>query len=211
MARVIADLHPGDFTARDHIRWQLREIRRRGGITQRELGDRLGVDQSNIRRLERAGVLQSRTSSVVRWARALGHELKLEPALLPAPIPLRRPSRSRDADEMLAILVHSAGLAGDDWRAARLVADLTGIRIAAGVTQQRLADRLGLSLQAISYLEASTVDNAIVVLQRYARGVAQCSRWRHGRLEVWLEPIVSNPQPTVDSCSVDTPELVPST
>lgn len=210
MARTIADLHPDDAAARETLRTQLRAVRETAGLSQRQLGERLGTDQANIRRLEQQGVRQSRTGTVARWARALGHELVLEPVDLPSPSLFRRPSRASGVDEILTAILHGPELTGPEWKAAHVMAQLIGIRNAAGVTQHALAARLGLTYQAIAFTEQATADTALVVLQRYARGIAQCSRYRTGRLDVRLEPIARNPQHPGDSRSVDTGELIQS-
>jgi transcriptional regulator with XRE-family HTH domain len=210
MARTIPDLDERDFTVRDQLRQQLRQLREDQGVSQRELGERIGADASGIRRLERQGVLQSRLGTTRRWAGGLHHHLVTEPVGFPPARKMWRSPTASGVDAILALLVHTEGLAGDDWAAPRLIADLVGIRVACGVTQRDLARRLDLTEQAVSFMETATMDSALVVLQRYPRAVAACSQWRGGHLAVRLEPIVQEPQHTVDSCSGDTAVLVPS-
>lgn len=210
MARTIPDLDERDFTVRDQLRQQLRQLREDQGISQRELAERIGCDASGIRRLERQGVLQSRLGTTIRWAGGLRHTLVTEPVGFPPPRRVWRPPAATGVDAILAMLVHTEGITGDDWAAPRLIGTLVGIRVACGVTQRELAGRLHLSEQAVSFMETATMDSALVVVQRYARAVAVCSQWRSGYLGVWLQPVVPEPQHAVDSCSGDTPVLVPS-
>jgi transcriptional regulator with XRE-family HTH domain len=60
---------------------QLREARESQGLSQVELGKRLGVTQSQITRIER-GASDIRLSTLVETAHALG----LEPMLIPKPL-----------------------------------------------------------------------------------------------------------------------------
>lgn len=208
MARSIADLHPDDHATRDRLRRQLRALREQAGVSQRELGERMGVDQANIRRLERKGVLQSHTGTVARWARGLRHRLVLEPAGFPHPLRAGWPG-SRTPNDMVALVAQLVRAEADEWLAARTTSTLTGVRLACCVTQERLAARLDVSEQAVSVFEAGVSDSTLVLLQRYARGIARCTRtWRDGYLDVRLEPI--DPGHAERSYSVVPGELVPS-
>jgi transcriptional regulator with XRE-family HTH domain len=60
---------------------QLREARKSQGLSQIEMGKRLGVTQSQITRIER-GASDIRLSTLVETAHALG----LEPVLIPKPL-----------------------------------------------------------------------------------------------------------------------------
>ena len=60
---------------------QLRDARKSQGLSQVELGKRLGVTQSQITRIER-GASDIRLSTLVETAHALG----LEPVLIPKPL-----------------------------------------------------------------------------------------------------------------------------
>lgn len=195
MARRIADLDERDYQTRIALRAQLRALRVDQGVSQRELGDRLGGrDGSCVRRLERQGVDQSRTSTVMRWARALGKTLALEPVGFPRPATFIRPSKSSDVDALLSAIL--PGLTGDEWDIARMIEKLAGIRIACSVSQEKLADRLNLTEQAVSFFETSAADTALVMLQRHARGIAKCSRRPDAHLAVRLEDPA--PQPETD-------------
>lgn len=54
-----------------------RAARKRAGLTQRELADRLGVTQPVVARLERAGA-NPKVSTLAEIASATGHSLRLE-------------------------------------------------------------------------------------------------------------------------------------
>lgn len=194
MARRVADLDERDYQVRIAIRGELRRLREEQGLSQRALGERLGIEGSGVRRLERDGVDQSRTSTVMRWARALGKELVLKPVGFPRPAPIVRPSKSNDVDLLLSAILPD--LTGDAWAVARMVETLTGIRVACYVSQLRLAEQLDLTDQAVSVFETSAADAALVMLQRHARAIARCSRRPDAHLAVRLEDPA--PQPETD-------------
>jgi transcriptional regulator with XRE-family HTH domain len=206
MARRIPDLHPDDYTTRIELRAQLRRIREAAGLSQRDMKPLLGFDQGTISKMERLGVEQAKTATVARWARALGHRLTLTPTGFPPPVRWRRQSRGNDpvAGLLSALAGTGAGEGAvfggsDEWLAARTLNDLVGIRVACAVSQERLAQVLGISEAAISLTELGTADNQLVTLQRYARAVARVSRYRCGYLAVSLDPI-----PTTSPYSGDT-------
>lgn len=64
--------------ATDHIAATLKLVRERKGLSQRALGDLVGVPQSHISKIEK-GAVDLRLSSLVELARALGLELTLVP------------------------------------------------------------------------------------------------------------------------------------
>jgi transcriptional regulator with XRE-family HTH domain len=61
----------------DHIGIQLAEARSRAGLTQSELAEKLGVQQSRVSRIEHEA--NPRLDTVQSYARALGLELVLVP------------------------------------------------------------------------------------------------------------------------------------
>jgi transcriptional regulator with XRE-family HTH domain len=68
----------------------LAAARRRAGLSQRELGGKVGVAQSHISKIERAAI-DPQVSSLMELARALGLELMLVPTqLVPAVQALER-------------------------------------------------------------------------------------------------------------------------
>lgn len=191
MSRRIADMDPRDYQTRIQIRTDLQAARIEQGLTQQKLGARLGYDGANVRRLERQGVDQSYTVTVMRWARALGLRLVLEPVGFPPPAPRRAAATLND---MMAMV--GGDDLGDEWQVARIVSQLAGIRTACGVTAARMGDRLGISPTAVALFETSGASSALVGLQRHARGIAACS-WRAsgGYLAVRLEKAPTTAEP----------------
>jgi transcriptional regulator with XRE-family HTH domain len=184
MARRIDDLDVRDYDTRTAVRVRLRERREQLGVTQRALGEALGFEAANVRRLERAGVDQSYTVTVMRWAAALGLRLVLEPVGFPPPVGLGRVDTLND---MMAALT-DAGFAGDEeWEVARIIADLAGIRAACRVACAQLAAKIGVTPTAVGLIETAGASSALVVLQRHARGIARCARRPDAYLAVRLE------------------------
>lgn len=193
MARRISDLHPDDQATRIELRGRLRALREQQGLSQRDLGRLLDLGQGNIGRLERAGVDQSKTSTIARWARMLGHRLTLTPTGFPPPVSSWRRKDSDPGAALFNALVATCNVGAfggsDGWLAARTLHDLVGIRIACGVRQELLGRVLGVSEQSVSLTERNAADNQLVTLQRYARGIARASRHKGGYLAVGLDPI----------------------
>ena len=185
MARRIADLDERDYQVRIALRAELRALREQQGLSQHALGERMSMDGAGVRRLERQGVDQSRASTVMRWAHALGRTLVMEPVGFPRPARFVRPSKANEVDLLLSAIL--PGLTGAEWDVARLIEKLAGIRIACYVSQLRLADRLNVTEQAVSFFETSAADTALVMLQRHARGIAKCSHRADAHLAVRLE------------------------
>ncbi|MEQ8821426.1 MAG: helix-turn-helix transcriptional regulator [Sumerlaeia bacterium] len=81
--------------ARERLRLsnRLLELRQREGLTQKELAQRAGTTRSVIARLEQPGYEKHTVSSLHRVARALGYEVKIEFAPLPAS--KRKPAPAR--------------------------------------------------------------------------------------------------------------------
>lgn len=184
MGRTVTDLDERDLAARDRLRLDLIQARLDAGLSQRAVAHAMGRQASMVRQLEAGMVLQSRTGTVVRWASALGRKVTIEPVGFPAPVRGRPPSRSTDVDDLLTAMTHTMPADLDDWVAARVAADLVGIRIACGISQPVLADALGITEQAVSIFETSGADTALAVLQRYARALARCTRRTDAHLHV---------------------------
>lgn len=67
-----------------HIAGHLKAARKRKGITQADLGAKVGVPQSHVSRME-SGTIDLKLSSVIEYARVLDLELMLVPRnLVPA-------------------------------------------------------------------------------------------------------------------------------
>lgn len=108
MTRTPTDLHPDDLAARDRLAVQLRALRVDAGLTQKQLGERLGVTKDNVSMAELAR--EWRVASVQQRARALGYRLTLtiegltvpdDGDLLAAVYAAQRPTDPAAADRLL--------------------------------------------------------------------------------------------------------------
>lgn len=80
----------------ENIAQELKAARNKKGLSQRELGAKIGVPQSHISKIEN-GAVDLKTSSLIELARALDLELMLVPrALIPAVQGLQRGLTSRE-------------------------------------------------------------------------------------------------------------------
>ncbi len=186
MGRRVDDLSPADRDARIDVRTRLRARRIELGLSQRQLGRRLGYEAANIRRLEREGVDQSYTVTVMRWARALDMQLGLTPVGFPRPGYYYR--------DMVAAMVTAMATAGpgeaeDAAEVAGLVQQLVALRIACGVSQDQLAKRIGTTDKNVSLIETAGSATALVVLQRHARAIGKCAARPEAHLAVTLQPV----------------------
>jgi predicted transcriptional regulator len=62
---------------RDLLEEDLRALREAAGVTQEELAEKVGADQSQISRLERQGGGDARVSLLKRYVQALGGEIQI--------------------------------------------------------------------------------------------------------------------------------------
>jgi predicted transcriptional regulator len=62
---------------RDLLEEDLRALREAAGVTQEELAEKVGADQSQISRLERQGGGDARVSLLKRYDEALGGEIQI--------------------------------------------------------------------------------------------------------------------------------------
>jgi transcriptional regulator with XRE-family HTH domain len=188
MAVRVADLDDRDRFNRLALRAALRGDREAAGVSQRTLAARLGTDQPGVGRYERTD--QWRITTVLRWARALDRRVVLRPVGFPAATRPMYWGKNTDIEGALHAILRSvtgAGEASDEWTVAKLQSELAGIRAACGISQLRLADRIGVSEQALSQFERGGNGTRVVVAQRYARGVALCARLPLAHLSLTLE------------------------
>lgn len=188
MAARVADLDDRDRFNRLALRAELRDTREAESVSQRALAARLGIDQPGVGRYECTD--QWRVTTVLRWARALNRRVILRPVGFPAATRSMYWGKNTDIEGALhAILgsVTGSGNTGDDWTVAKLQSELAGIRGACGISQLRLADRIGVSEQALSQFEGGENGTSVVVAQRYARGLALCARLPLAYLSLTLE------------------------
>lgn len=66
-----------EFGKQLEIAYQISELRKKRGVSQEKLAEKIGTTQSNIARME-AGRQNFSTSTLFRVAKALGKELKVE-------------------------------------------------------------------------------------------------------------------------------------
>lgn len=184
------DLDPRDRTNRLALRTSLRTARETDGISQRELGERLGIDQPGVGRYERAD--NWRITTALRWARALNRRVVLRPTGFPtaAGRPVNWGTKNSDIQDALRDVLGAMtadGDASDDWTVAKLQSELAGIRVACGITQLRLATRIGVTVQALSLFEGADHGTSVVMAQRHARGIARCAGLPAAYLHLDLE------------------------
>lgn len=180
MATFVADLDDSDRQARAVLHGQLRARRELLGWSQRKTAERIGVDTTSVRRRERVGVDQAYAATVLRWARALGLRLVMDPVGFP-------PTPEEDVDDMLAAIGRELSPATSAaWQTVAVMHHLVRVRIGCQVTQRQLGEVFGISDQAVVLVETSAA--ALVVLQRHARGIARCAGLAGAHLSVHLEP-----------------------
>lgn len=153
--RTPPDLHPDDPEIRLSLRDMLVDTRRAHGMSQRDLGLRLGKAATTITLMEANPMW--RISTVQHWAAALGQRLVLHPDCLPPDeeVYLLRPA---DPESALAF----------DRR--MFVLALRDARRWMGITQRRLGERLGISENGVAEIEKGH-DVLLVTAQRYCRAV----------------------------------------
>ena len=196
MGRRLADLDERDYAARIAIREQLCDRRTELGLTQKDLGELMGTNQANVRRLERTGVDQSFTISIMRWARALGLRLVLEPIGFPKP----HPRNIRGTGAMMAALAATRitdDNAGDEWAVLAMRDTLASIRLTCNVTCAQLGAKFGTGEANVWQFETHGGSPQLVALQRHARGIARCTWRSEAYLDVRLEPAPEPPDPVV--------------
>lgn len=150
------DLHPDDEAIRENLRDMLIDVRRRNGISQRDLGVRLNFGSKRT-----ASQMELRPhwklSTLQRWSAALGQRFIVWPECLPPD------------DVLFLFRPRDVGAAMDFDRRVYIDA-LADARRWVGLSQLRLADRLGISDAGVAQTEKSA-DVLLVNAQRYCRGL----------------------------------------
>lgn len=161
--RLIEDLHPEDAIARDQLATRLVQARASAGLTQRELGDRLGVDFHAVYNLERGRRWLARRAQA--WARGLDLRLGLRVQGLEVP----------DDDDALAALYAAqqpmTAEAEDRLALRELFNNLARIRRARHVSQKEMGRRMGLGPTRVSQQEAEPDGALLLTAQRYTRAL----------------------------------------
>ena len=156
----------------ENIAQELKAARNKKGLSQRELGAKVGIPQSHISKIEN-GAVDLKTSSLIELARALDLELMLVPrALIPAVQGLQRGLTSRERSPSQT-LVESAAKdlertrkaaqqltrffpdARELQELANTIKDLQNRRLAASPAEQirKLLEQIEAPIQAIKSMQ----------------------------------------------------------
>ena len=180
----------------ENIAQELKAARNKKGLSQRELGAKVGVPQSHISKIEN-GAVDLKTSSLIELARALDLELMLVPrALTPAVQGLQRGLTSRERSPSQT-LVESAAKdlertrkaaqqltrffpdARELQELANTIKDLQNRRLAASPAEQirKLLEQIEAPIQAIKSMQ-KTQDpiEPITSDQEFLKSVSQINR-----------------------------------
>lgn len=150
------DLHPDDASIRENLRDVLINTRRRKGMSQLDLGGRLNfgskrtASQMELRPHWKVGTLQ-------RWAAALGQRIIVWPECLPP-------------DDALFLFRPADHAAAMDFDRRAFIDALADARRWVGLSQRRLADRLGITDAGVAQTEKSP-DVLLINAQRYCRAL----------------------------------------
>lgn len=203
MAGRVEDLDRRDRMRRIVLRADLRQAREDQGLSQRQLAERLGIDQPGVGRYERGD--QWKITTVLRWARALSSRVVLRPSGFPPAGRSMYWGKNADIEGALNDILGTVHVSDpdrdDEWAVAKLLSELAGVRAACGVSQKRLAARLGISEQSVSLFEGADHGTSVAMAQRYTRALGLESG-RKGLLNVALEPA---PVPEVEDAAVPAP------
>lgn len=180
----------------ENIAQELKAARNKKGLSQRELGAKVGIPQSHISKIEN-GAVDLKTSSLIELARALDLELMLVPrALIPAVQGLQRGLTSRERSPSQT-LVESAAKdlertrkaaqqltrffpdARELQELANTIKDLQNRRLAASPAEQirKLLEQIEAPIQAIKSMQkAQNPIEPITSDQEFLKSVSQINR-----------------------------------
>lgn len=180
----------------ENIAQELKTARTKKGLSQRELGAKVGIPQSHISKIEN-GAVDLKTSSLIELARALDLELMLVPrALIPAVQGLQRGLTSRERSPSQT-LVESAAKdlertrkaaqqltrffpdARELQELANTIKDLQNRRLAASPAEQirKLIEQIEAPIQAIKSMQkAQDPIEPITSDQEFLKSVSQINR-----------------------------------
>ncbi len=170
--RVPQDINPGDTRHRDLLAARLINHRESLGITRTQLAGRLGVSINAVTAMETRRTWAARI--VQAWARALDAELAF--GLLAITVP--------DYDDVYSMTYQIAletltDPAERDKATLHLVhRDLQRARWYAGITDEELAHRFGVTSNTVRYTDGNPEGITINGLQRYARALGGRMRLR---------------------------------
>lgn len=156
--RLLTDLDPRDRDMRLALRDSLVARRLAKGLSQDRLAARLGIDQAAVSLVETGE--SWRLVTVQRWCRALGWNLSLRPNWAGGEDPAVDAFRPVDPDR------------ADAWDQAALADALRVARIAVGMTQAQVGQRLGTGDQAVRHIEKVGNGGLLFMTpQRYCRAL----------------------------------------
>lgn len=155
--RAPEDLHPDDRHVRINLRDMLIQRRIDLGLTQTDLGRRIGASKQGVGFIERNETW--RLVNIQRIARGLGWRLALEPEGLPTD-PLAGIGGFRPAGPDRA----------DRWDQQALIAALIYARTALGLSQAAVGERLGIGMRSVSAFENAEA-LMFITPQRYCRAL----------------------------------------
>lgn len=180
----------------ENIAQELKAARNNKGLSQRELGAKVGIPQSHISKIEN-GAVDLKTSSLIELARALDLELMLVPrALIPAVQGLQRGLTSRERSPSQT-LVESAAKdlertrkaaqqltrffpdARELQELANTIKDLQNRRLAASPAEQirKLLEQIEAPIQAIKSMQkAQDPIEPMTSDQEFLKSVSQINR-----------------------------------
>lgn len=160
MTSAPVDLHADDTAMRHMIRDLLIGLRYRTKprISQRQLADRIGCHQTSVAGMETSTAWKA--STVQRWARGHGRRLILTPVGLPA-----------DPNIEPTAIVYSEPDKADEWARASAIAVIADARKLAGISQEAVADVLGVGTRSVWAIENQETDPLLASMQRYCRAV----------------------------------------
>lgn len=164
--RVPHDIDDGDRRQRSRLARNLIRSRQRLGLTQDDLGSRLGVTGAAVRSMEHRLTWEART--VQAWARALDRELHLELVGITVPTDCDIPTLTYE----LALEAPLTDPADIDLLRLRLThRRLLRSRWAAGITDVQMGQRLGIGDNAVRHFDQHPDGTTLIGLQRYARAL----------------------------------------
>jgi DNA-binding XRE family transcriptional regulator len=167
--RVPTDLHPEDLQIRLALTRTLRRARDVDQITARTIADRVGVTPPAVRAVEHGSNWEART--IMRYARGVGWRIEWLLDDLPAP----------DDGDVMAIVIAALDTSTPErvdavhWRT--LWNTLLRVR-RDRITAVEMACRLGVTENAVHWVETNTDGTAVITAQRHARALDGRLTWR---------------------------------
>jgi hypothetical protein len=169
----IPDLHPDDAAARLRLGVALVVARQTAGLTRPAFGAQVGRAKGSIQKLEGRGYWT--VGTLQWWARGLqlrfGWTIRDLPPLQPDVLADVYAAKTTGRPELV-----------DAYARAALVNDMRRARIAAGLTLEQLAARLGVSTDSVIRAERVEDNLDIASAQRHIRGCG-------GSLDLHLHPV----------------------